>query len=654
LRSAHCLGLALVVASATATPRGPEGAVLGSAGIRHEGHVASLAFDPTGRLLATCGGSTQVKLWSLPGGEPAGTLEVGSEWVLDLSWSPGGDALAVGGSDATVTVWEVATGQRLYRSRQHQGEVQRVAFLPDGRVASGGRTGLVLLHDLAGGTTTSLLAPEFSAEETGEGPDFSKTVTDLVPDQDGSYLLVGTAMGQLHLWDLDQEKRVKRIEGIAPRFVVARPGADQVAVLRILSGPDEVGHAGLELLEVPSLQTHRKVSLDAAAGVTSLAFTAEGATVLVGSHGLLQEVPLAGGPGRRVAHPGFPTSRLAVSQDGTWLGLAAGPDVRLVDRRSRTVRVASDGHREAVAALVEDAGGTLHSIGAWSEYKVWDLRGGQLLASHEVLSPYMFPEAAHINDQPPAMARAAPLEGRSFLLFAGTGTLERRTPDAIFGTASWSVYRGTCVASAEADLGLVGDEEGRVHLLRPSRPRAGTRRMKGAHDARVTALAVSPDGAVGLSGGQDTRVRRLDVRGRRSAALPAAHVGPILDVEVSRDGRLGASGSMDRTVALWDLARGQVLATLGADSLDLTGYVAITPAGDVLAASTMEGTVRIFEVATGRPLVELPVGTQGVGPVHFARSTGELLAATADGTIRRWPRSQWSRPPAASDPKGLR
>jgi WD40 repeat protein len=628
--------------------------VLGRAGIRHEGHVANLAFDPTGRLLATCGGSSQVKLWSLPGGEPAGTLEVGSEWVLSLSWSPGGDALAVGGSDATVTVWEVATGQRLYRSRQHHGEVQRVAFLPDGRVASGGRTGLVLLHDLGGGTTTSLLAPEFSAEETGEGPDFSKTVTDLVPDRDGRHLLVGTTMGQLHVWDLDQEKRVKRIESIAPSFVVPRPGADQVAVLRILSSPGEVGHAGLELLEVPSLETHRKVPLDAVAGVTSMAFTADGATVLVGGHGVLQEVPMAGGPGRRVAHPGFPTTRLAVSQDGAWLAMAGGPDVRLMDRTTRTVVVASDGHRQPLAALVDDAEGTLHSIGTWSEYKLWDLHSGRLLGSHEALSAYQFPEAAHINDQPPPMVRAAPLAGRKVLLFTEMGTLVRRAPDLALGTGSWNVYSGTCLAAAEADLGLVGDEEGRVHLLRPSRPRAGTRRMKGTHDARVTALAVSPDGAVGLSGGQDTRVRRLDVRGRRSTALPAAHVGPIVDLEVSRDGRLGASGSLDRTVALWDLARGKVLATLGTDSLDLTGYVALSPGGDVLATSTTEGTVRLVEVATGKALVELPIGSQDVGPVHFTRSTGELLAATADGTIRRWSRSQWTHRPAAPAPKGLR
>lgn len=642
MRSALLLSLTLAVALAGAPRRGPEGAVLGRAGIRHAGHVTESVFSPQGTLLATCSASRFVRLWRLPGAKPVRKFDVGTEWVLDLAWSPGGDALAVAASDATVSVFDVATGERLYRNRSHLGEAQRVAFLPDGRLASGGRTGLVLLHDIAGGTTTRLRAPEVAAEETGEGPDYSRSITDLLPTHDGEHLVVGDGSGSVHIWELSSKRRLHRLDSIAPGRLSLRPGSNQLVVLRTPPGEEPTNEGSLELLRTPDLQIVARLRQGSGWTLTSTAFTPDGGTLVLGSYGTLEEIPLAGGPGRTSAMPGFHPVRLDFSADGNWLAMGGGPEVRVEHRPTRTITVASDGHLQPLAALHSDRAGRLHSIGAYQEYKAWDLREGLVLRQGEFLAPYRYPDMHEVNDLPSPLARAAPTPGGGLLHFDEYSSLLLRSGDLSVGRGQWYLAGGTCLVAAEsADLAIAGTEDGAVQLLRPSRPSAGLRSVRGRHGGRVTAVALAPKGTLALSGGLDTRVRRIDTRARRSVALPEAHVGPIVDLDLSRDGKVGASGAQDRTVVLYDVPRARVLATLGTDGLDLSGWVALAPAGDVLAAGTTNGAVRLYSVPGGEARGELPAGIEAVGPLHVIPGTGELVAATADGSLRRWPKAVW-------------
>jgi WD40 repeat protein len=67
-----------------------------------------VAISPDGRLLATGAGDGAVRLFRLPGGEPAGVLRGHDGFVWSVRFSPDGDSLAVALFDGTVRVLEAA------------------------------------------------------------------------------------------------------------------------------------------------------------------------------------------------------------------------------------------------------------------------------------------------------------------------------------------------------------------------------------------------------------------------------------------------------------------------------------------------------------------------------------------------------------------
>ncbi len=87
------------------------------------------------------------------------------------------------------------------------------------------------------------------------------------------------------------------------------------------------------------------------------------------------------------------------------------------------------------------------------------------------------------------------------------------------------------------------------------------RTLKG-HGDGVRAVAVTPDGRRAVSGSDDRTLKVWDLEQGALLATLEGHGDGVMAVAVTPDGRRAVSGSNDRTLKVWDLEQGPLLATL--------------------------------------------------------------------------------------------
>ena len=130
--------------------------------VAYQDLVYDVAFSRDG-LFALSTDPEGIQLWDLASGVKLRTLSGHHGNILGVAFSPDGrQALScsgtdyyddqlrqeLGGIDNTVRLWDVASGQELARFSGHSGNVNCVAFVPDGRVLSGASDTTVRLWSL--------------------------------------------------------------------------------------------------------------------------------------------------------------------------------------------------------------------------------------------------------------------------------------------------------------------------------------------------------------------------------------------------------------------------------------------------------------------------------------------------------------------------
>jgi len=159
-------------------------------------------------------------------------------------------------------------------------------------------------------------------------------------------------------------------------------------------------------------------------------------------------------------------------------------------------------------------------------------------------------------------------------------------------------------------------------------------------------VAVSPDGKRIVCAGAVDRwanvtIKILDLAtGKELTSRPEAHRGTIRHVEFSPDGKRIATCVQWGEVKVWDAADFNKPITSIIHSIGYTPCVSFSPDGNqIVSVSTTEGTIKVWDVATGTERLVLSGHKDGEGEVSFAAFSpkgNNIVSAGRDGIIKIW------------------
>jgi hypothetical protein len=157
------------------------------------------------------------------------------------------------------------------------------------------------------------------------------------------------------------------------------------------------------------------------------------------------------------------------------------------------------------------------------------------------------------------------------------------------------------------------------------------------HKDWVVDVAFSRNGRVLLTRSHDATTRLWDAKTGEPLVDYLRHEGLPAAV-LSADGRhLATAGNLEDDVRIWDARTGKPLPAATLNQGSQVTALAFSPDALSLGVGCQDGSARLWDVATAKPLGPPLVQRSRIVAVAFTPDRAAFLTTTADGATRSWP-----------------